>query len=672
MDWQHPGVARLAAIASNLDDDALTALANKGLVRRARKDLEAETPRLVVEGDAAFVETGGQKVTLAGVPAECRCTCPASGVCRHILAALMFLRENAAAEESAASPCDEVLALTPESIEKWAGKTLYRPAVEAVADGVPVETSDSTTLAITLPTRSVVCRWVPGAGLDGMLCSCHADPPCEHRVTALLAFLAREGRFSVSRTEIALQASAGAARTREEVIASARTLLQELVVLGIPRLSSSTVERLRTLSISAHAVDLPRLERLLAALSSEVALHVGRDAQASASALLELAARIDALGSALAHARPEHVGRHRSRYVAVGDCELAGAGARQWRTRSGYTGLTVYFWEAATRRWNTWTDARPVGTPGFSAARAFHGTGPWGSGSTPFEVSSSQVRLSGAWRSASGRLSGRASITVALAGRTEVASLPAVDDWRELRPQVRDLFGGGLGEFDEQREIVVLRPAEWSAPQYDEARQRLVRLVRDSDGRTLPLVLSYSEETRGAIAAIEKYEPAAGALVLGLLRIVDGMLAVEPVSLPEPARVVSVTLAAEPAPGGSAGAPADTEDWAAEEPEFNAAHPSAAAQLLSRALSAMEQVADVGIAAATETFAGYADRCGALFLNACATRLRSLDEKLTRARRESTPASRDEAALQLLRAYYVASLARRLDIVEGALEPLGD
>ena len=672
MDWRHPGVAQLAATARSLDDEALAALANKGLVRRARKELESETPRLLVEGDLAFIETGGHRVTLAPIPAQCRCNCPATNVCRHILAALIFLRGSAPAAESGPSPRREILALTAETIEAWAGKALYRAAVQAIGDGLPIETAGNGTLAIAMPTRSVVCRWVGGAGLDGMLCSCHADPPCEHRVAALLGFLAQEGRFTAPVNETALQASAGAARTREEVLASAGTLLRELVALGIPRLSSSTVERLRTLSISAQAVDLPRLQRLLAALASEVALHVTRDAQASAAGLLEQAARIEALRCALAQARPEHVGRHRARYVQVGDCELCGAGARQWRTRSGYTGLTLYFWEAATRRWNTWTDARPSGTPGFSPLRAYHGGGPWSGGCTPYEACRSQIRLSGAWRSPAGRLSGRASTTAALVGRTDTGRLPAIEDWQDLRGHVVALFGSGLGEFDEQREIVVLRPAGWLPPEYDESRQRLTRSVMDAKGRALPLMLAYSEDTRGAIGVVERYEPAPGAMVLGLLRIVDGVLAVEPVSLIESGRVLGVTLADRSKGAAPPGVPAETEDWSADEPEIRGALPSAAAQSIGQALSAMEQLAEVGIAAAVEGFADCADRCGALFLNACATRLRSLDAKLTRARRESTAASRDEAALELLRAYYVVSLARRLDIVEGALAPLGD
>ena len=124
MDWQHPGVAKLTGVLRGMDDDALAQLANTGLVRRARKDLTSAGPRLLVEGESAFVETGGQRVTLAALPADCRCDCPAAGICRHVLGALIFLRENAPHAAPSASAREELRALDEAAVEAWAGKAL--------------------------------------------------------------------------------------------------------------------------------------------------------------------------------------------------------------------------------------------------------------------------------------------------------------------------------------------------------------------------------------------------------------------------------------------------------------------------------------------------------------------------------------------------------------------
>ena len=70
---------------------SLANLANRGLVRRAQKDLETARPALVsVTDDRLQLQIAEAVVDVPALPNKSRCTCPASGVCRHILAALLF------------------------------------------------------------------------------------------------------------------------------------------------------------------------------------------------------------------------------------------------------------------------------------------------------------------------------------------------------------------------------------------------------------------------------------------------------------------------------------------------------------------------------------------------------------------------------------------------------
>ncbi|MBW8485686.1 hypothetical protein [Actinomadura parmotrematis] len=87
-----------------LTPDALAALANRGLVKRAAKDLDAGTvPALESDADgtvrAAFPD-GARAALPAGAGLEAAtCTCGASGVCRHrIGAVLAYQRQGAGAE----------------------------------------------------------------------------------------------------------------------------------------------------------------------------------------------------------------------------------------------------------------------------------------------------------------------------------------------------------------------------------------------------------------------------------------------------------------------------------------------------------------------------------------------------------------------------------------------
>ena len=100
-----------------------------------------------------------------------------------------------------------------------------------------------------------------------------------------------------------------------------------MVSLGLARLSTATAQRLTTLAVSAHGVDLPRLERMLKSLADEVQLALRRDAQSSSANLLLQAARVEALRTALVKsAAAVLVGQHRTQYHDVGQITLTGLG----------------------------------------------------------------------------------------------------------------------------------------------------------------------------------------------------------------------------------------------------------------------------------------------------------------------------------------------------------
>jgi len=344
---------------------------------------------------------------------------------------------------------------------------------------------------------------MPGAGLTGMLCSCHASGACVHKVVAVLGWQTRQGQRVIAAEEAVLAESAGAPRTREEVRESVHQILHEMVGLGLCRLSSAGQARIRTLATSAHGVDLPRLERLLNGLADEVGAWLRRDAQASSTAILTKAAQVEALTTALVHPKPALVGRHRSRYDRMGELELVGLGARVWRSRSGFTGLTVYFWDRTQQSWTTWTDARPVGTPAFNPEARFTAPGPWTGCDSPARAAASRFHLAGAWRNPP--------------ADSPAASRRAWLGWgRWMRAALRSpsargprsclglaALRTGLAERGEAEQIVLLQPRAWGRAAYDEVLQELRVAVADREGRPLLLALAHTEENRRAIDALE-------------------------------------------------------------------------------------------------------------------------------------------------------------------------
>ncbi len=671
-------VARLRAVAGLLDDAALAALSSKGLVRRARKDAAERPPEIVGEHEGRVRVTVEEwTVDVAERPAESVCNCPANGVCRHILVALIHLGEGRS--EAPKAPCGaELVAVSDEELRRWAGAALVKRALGELASGMDLEYEDGAPLIARNRTWNVESRWIPGAGLGGMLCSCHVAGPCVHKVVAVLGWQSRQGIRDIARETTALVESGGAPRTREEVRLAVAQALEEAVALGLCRLSSASHARFETLATSAHGVDLPRLERQVRGLADEIGAWLRRDSQASSAGILTRAAQVAALSTALGALKPALVGRHRSRYDRVGELELVGMGARAWRTRSGYAGLTVYLWERGSGRWNTWTDARPVGTPHFSPLARYSAPGPWGGCESPARAATRRFRLTGAWRNPAGRLSGRESMHMVEIGVPGTDDGNTISSWTALVPIAWEAFGTGLSEQNELAQVVLLQPKAWARSTYDQVLQELRVGVLDEGGRALLLALSHTDENRRAIDTLEAATGNPPPRILGVLHLRHGALAVEPISLIDGGgKVTSLGLDGLQAQTEPAGAAAVAQSEEPEGEEGEAADedvtpsPGPVADILSSAIAELESLAEGGAAAhrGWPRLRAVLERSETLGMTVVAAPLRRL---LGTARDEVGDDRLRATARGCLQATYVARLAAATSAVEAATEAYGE
>lgn len=714
---------KLVAIARTLDDEALASLANKGLVRRAQKDLESSRPALVsADADRVQFQIGDAIVEIVEPLGRSRCSCPAAGICRHILVALVFLRDDPAvrnadfaAQQSlfdvggdrpsdtdqssagaatsappeplaVASPEEILGGVTDKELQAWAGKAAFKKATLALADNPPVEIEAGATLVIRFPTRNINCRWIPSDNLLSLVCSCQSETPCEHAVAAVLAYQVSLGRRTIQPTEKALKESAGAPRTRAEVLASTLAMLREIVSLGLARLSAATVQRVTTLAISAHGVDLPRLERMLKALAEEIDLVLRRDAQANSTNLLLSLSRANALASAL-ESKPTSavIGQHRTQYHEVGQITLVGLGAQHWKSKGGYRGLTVFFWDKSRGDFATWSEARPIQQAGFDPVGRYGADGPWSGCQSPRQASGSVLRLTGAWRNARGRISGRASIQALVVGPTSISEVPEpIVEWSQLRPRAEKLFGGGLTEPPENLDLAIVAPHAWLPAQFDPLRQELIRPIADRAGWMLPLWLPFTPENESAIDVLETHDPAESRAVLVAIRLIAARLYLQPMSLISDDRILSLNLEKTPPTGPAATAtaadspPADElesdEDAAAiDNAVVGAMATTSLGRLLIGAQAELEAIAESGIAAHRDNdrLRAAANRLESIGLVACARPLSRLVEMLDRFVNAGAVDDRRAVAARLLQAHYVVHLAGVQEGIGLALAGIG-
>ena len=582
----------IVAQLRRFDDEAWAALANRGLLRRAAKDLESVAVQVVEDGPVLVVEVGDRRVTFpeAG-PARATCSCPSATTCQHVITAGLWLAKQVADDPARGAPqvrrteapgtevpgtetpdteaagpegpgpagpgpegaspvADEGEALRAEllSIGLDALVTHVGPAgvrwaaqfVTDLDDGARVGGGRHTTIAFATPT--VTFRYM-GGGLAGLMADRRLPSLERYQVAAVLAYQRAHG--------LVLEAPAARTRTvsrelpqresRSRLRGATQRLLLDTVRVGVSHLSPSIHERYTTLATWAQGAEYHRLALLLRRLADQVELLLTRSARADEHRLLDETALAFGLVTALtvADARGEApkdlVGQARSTYEAVRSLELVGLGGVPWRTGSGYQGLTVLFWSPSASAFFSWTDARPATMTQFDPRVRWTAPGPWSGLASPSATTGRRVTLVDAQVSTGGRISGvdrTSATTQPLDVATLVSLLPVRDSWAEAA-QIQDPTRRSLLDPPAPLESwAVLRPASFGSPAFDVARQTLRWPLTDVAGAVLLCEVPFSAQNAHLIERVEALRDLPeGALVVARLRTAPHGLVAEPLSL---------------------------------------------------------------------------------------------------------------------------------------------
>jgi hypothetical protein len=555
-------VAEVAAVLARYDDEAWIALANRGLLRRARKDLETLEVTVTSQTPAGVELAVGDRTVRIGVagPGEAACSCPSAVICQHIITAGLWLASAGPgpADQPEAGPAagrlhGDLMAIDAAALTSHAGLPGYRWAHQMLDDqATPPAVTRGNYLTVTFERPALTVRYL-GGGLDGLVLDQPVPDVARIRVAAVLAWQRAHGLVLPpppaprARAGGESESSASRSESRARLRAAVADLLRDTVAVGVSHLSPSIHERLTTAATWAAGVEYHRLALLLRRLADQVDLLLGRSAQADDLILLDEIAVAHALVAALdaaasAGAEPTAlVGRARTAYDPVRSLDLIGLGGLPWRTGSGYHGLTCVFWSPSRQQFLTWTDTRPDSLPGFDPRARWQQPGPWTGIATPAAATGCRLTLTHAQVSPDGRISAVESTTAAVAalGSDELMSLlPARASWREIAPvRIRGLSSPA----DHRSQWTVLCPARAMPPRWDSASQTLRYPLLDDAGEALVLGIPWSRLHAHVIGRIEALGASlpAGALVVARVVRRRGHLAGEPLSLVLPGRVAS-------------------------------------------------------------------------------------------------------------------------------------
>ena len=471
----------LAAILMAFDEAALGALANKGIVRRAVRDVEEGKASISGwEGETAIVSADGETVRIdARGPAKASCTCPAPGTCRHRIAAVLLLqqqKEEVPAEGAMPNLTAEIAALPEDVMIRFAGRAAWRAAQEIAANGGEVSDAGAT-LVITLRGEDVEIRYLRGLGIEGMVSK--ASSARRKALHAAALILVRQAA-GVAVSELSAEAEKTPASIDEAFLGEVRDALADACRNGLALAPLTLEERLFTLSVSSRADSLPRLSAMLRGIARMLRERRTRDFRFDPDACVGAIAAADALVRALpAVSDPERraglIGTVRQAYDEVGPLHLYGAGGETWRAEGGARGAVAYFYDPACDRWFTASLARGAGQdPFFDPRHAFASEAIWG-GQTLVGLSRAEFWFDSVAGSPGGRLSTSAASSPEISGATTLSPdwACAFDCWDMLAERLRTRLVGSLAAPAAAQEPVVLWPKRTGRPWFDDLAQQL-------------------------------------------------------------------------------------------------------------------------------------------------------------------------------------------------------
>ena len=567
------------------DDGYLEGLSNRGTVKRAYKDLEQEQPEVVWDEETGEAQAAfGDTVCHIRAPlGESTCSCPSRSVCRHIVAAILYLRQGLIAEEyppSQASAGETSEAAAPAGETSAAAAPVAEaPAAEVPAAGLVPSELRQALLAVPLSRIKNACgdkagrefagrieageRPVIEAGstvtvtfpwdgrtvhllypLEYSACSCHSRKFCAHKALAVLAFQLEDKAVSIQAFKSQIEE---AEDWDQAAVSQALCSLKEGIGLqlatGLSRLSPEAAESMERLAVISHGAGLAAFEAGCRRAASQYRQYFSRAAAFREEELLEELLSLYRRAECLAReegakGRRALAGSFRDAYYPVPALHLTAIGSRSFKSKAGYEGEKYYFLETEQKKWYAWIDARPTFYEGVRrrpAGRGGREQAPWGLSCSRERMMELELVLTGAKAAADGRISVSKDTKSEVIGtrrlsRPEVQAMIFQDyrrllDW--LRGFSREEGGGGP---------LALVGADFvSQGHFDTVRQRFSMELFDREGRRLLAAVRYSPEEKLTIQALERLagrlekQGKGSAVFFGIPYLEEGQLCLYPI-----------------------------------------------------------------------------------------------------------------------------------------------
>ncbi|MGG3524156.1 hypothetical protein COM13_22525 [Bacillus pseudomycoides] len=482
-------------VLSSIDETYLIAMSNKGTYKRAMKDLAvvSNVKMDVEEGAAQIHLDDGITVTFTGDIRSYSCSCEARSICKHVIMALLEAKKMYEGEENIKVDFSALLNVNVRNIvsEKMWAEMMFR---ETFQQKFVLEEEGA--LIATFPEENITVRFLTAESVADAICTCKAEGICRHKAEAVYWYQKEKGISHETKQMHPLIIA-------PDKLSIFKEMIEQIVHFGLTRLTENTIYEIEQLSVKARSLKLAKLENLFRKLGADIGLYRMKHASFQMASYRQT---VSAIYEHILLLERHHLqeGPFRSEYYEVPPLILHAFGASGWQTKSGYVGVTYYFYNREQEKWITYTQSRPMFYEGSSTTpeELHERQVPWGIAGKGYELSRSSVRLKQAKLNVNFQLSSSSQTLGEVKGKTNVAEWQSLflTSWEELLKKVKEqrLEANKQGIFC----IEVAEIGEWK---FQKQEQKWIIPLIDKNGKTLQMQMMKRPENERMIRLVKIY-----------------------------------------------------------------------------------------------------------------------------------------------------------------------
>lgn len=544
---------------AEIDDEYLIGLTNKGIVKRAHKDKETATVKILKLEEEAALQVDGETVILSLPLGDSKCSCPSRSICKHIILGILFLKEQTACPDADAGEekpnqenvseentgnsnrqetlWNEIRSFPEKDLFKVMGTRRLTSFLNKAGKEIRPEIEESSVFTVQLPGENITVKLL--SPLEYSSCSCHKKELCIHKAEAILWCKLKAGVFSLKDLEESQKKDSPLDSVQiKNAAAQMKDYLEELMATGLSRVSPDVTDSLERFAIISHNAGLADFERAFRGLGTLYQSYLNRQASFLTVDLMKkltgLYSRVNNLLETEDIAQlVKEAGEFHADYLAAGDLDLTGITIEHFEDASGYEGETVYFLETNTDKWYTYTVARPVfydkrkkwGKPQKAEA-------PWGLTCSLENLIRLRIHLKDAKCDERRRLSSSKETRGEILGNRspypdEIPGWYYEDFSRLFSERIAEQPNSAENAWG--RDLVFIQPAFCEKAVFSGAEQMLSMVLYDSEKREIILELPYSKEEARSIRYLEKIREDDPPCFIGKVYLRDGRIRLIPV-----------------------------------------------------------------------------------------------------------------------------------------------